>query len=108
MDEKILIQSKHCNAKKLLWIFAFIGLILTVVITTIVISGAIDDYDWAKRNFAEHKQGTHCTFGDSGTCNQCKRFLQNPDQTSYITAQFLKIHVFFPFYIFAVDTAYYK
>ena len=74
MDEKILIQSKQYSAKKLLWAFIIVGLIISIIILAVTLLGRLDYIDsfYEYDTYLAHNKGTSCPYrAYGGSCFDC-------------------------------------
>jgi len=95
MDEKFLAESKQYNIKKLLVLFIICGTILSIIMFVAVFVTKMngysykigESYDYAKRQFEIHDEGTNCNTDSNERCKYCKFINAYPTKFSYGIAQ---------------------
>lgn len=92
MEEKILMEYKGINGKKVFLIILAVGIVLGLIGVVMqynsVLEGANNSYDWAKETYMEHRADGDCGYSyDKGEyCSQCENYMENRDREGYVSA----------------------
>lgn len=85
MEEKVLIQSKQYNVKKLFKLLLIIGAVLSVLLLIASVSSDLKQYKKAQETYEEHYERGYCWYFSSKSerCYDCKSVIKNGSTGRY-------------------------